>query len=99
MKICKCVFLTSRIFNYFSLGPFVNQRHEYSEKTLSVACAASALISLLVGFLGGFLFTKKCSAKDQRLKCGHTYLEARMLERYVVNTVNHWGTLLHLCQS
>lgn len=61
--------------------PFVNQRHEYSEKTLSVACAASALISLLVGFLGGFLFTKKCSAKDQSLKCGHTYLEARMLER------------------
>ena len=82
-----------------SPGPFVKQRHEYSEKTLSVACAASALISLLVGFLGGFLFTKKCSAKDQSLKCGHANLEALMLERYVVNTVNYRGKLLHLCQS
>lgn len=55
--------------------------NEYSEKTLSVACAASAFISLLVGFLGGFLFTKKCASKDPSLKCGHAYLEAQMLER------------------
>merc|ERR1712045_846651 len=45
------------------------------------ACAATALISLLVGFLGGFLFTKKCGSKDPSLKCGHAYLEAQMLER------------------
>jgi len=63
--------------------PFVKSQYgnEYSEKTLSVACAASAFISLLVGFLGGFLFTKKCASKDPSLKCGHAYLEAQMLER------------------
>ena len=65
------------------LGPFVKsqQGNEYSEKTLSVACAASAIISLLAGFLIGFLFTKKCSSNDPSLKCGHAYLEAQMLER------------------
>ena len=53
----------------------------YSEQTLSVACAASALISLLLGFLGGFLFTKKCFSQDLGPRCGHPYLEAQILER------------------
>jgi len=55
--------------------------NEYSEQTLSVACVASALISLLLGFLGGFLFTKKCSSQDLGPRCAHSYLEAQILER------------------
>ena len=49
-----------------------------------MACVSTAVISLLLGFLIGFIFTKKCSSKDQSLKCGHANLEALMLERYVV---------------
>ena len=56
---------------------------QYSEKTLSVACLSTAIVSLLLGFLAGFVITKKCSSKDQSLKCGHANLEALMLERYV----------------
>ena len=56
---------------------------QYSEKTLSIAIVSTAVISILVGFLAGFVFTKKCSSKDQSLKCGHANLEALMLERYV----------------
>lgn len=54
---------------------------QYSEKTLSIAIVSTAVISILVGFLAGFVFTKKCSSKDQSLKCGHANLEALMLER------------------
>jgi len=57
------------------------QRNDYSEKTLSFACASSALIALLVGFLAGFFFSRNCGSKDPSLKCGHAYLEAQMLER------------------
>ena len=69
---------------YFScLGQYSKSYNgnEYSEQTLSVACVASALISLLLGFLGGFLFTKKCSSQDLGPRCGHSYLEAQILER------------------
>jgi len=54
---------------------------DYSGQTLSIACVSTAIISILVGFLAGFIITKKCSGKDQSLKCGHANLEALMLER------------------
>jgi hypothetical protein len=63
------------------------ERNDYSEKTLSFACASSALIALLVGFLAGFFFSRNCGSKDPSLKCGHAYLEAQMLERCVLDII------------
>lgn len=62
-------------------SPLERGSQQYSEKTLSVACLSTAIVSILLGFLAGFVITKKCSSKDQSLKCGHANLEALMLER------------------
>ena len=76
----ECYFLL-RPNGYFFLGHKSHRGSDYSEQTLTAACAASAIISLLVGFLVGYLFTKKFSSKDLGPRCGHSYLEAQILER------------------
>jgi len=49
----------------------------YSEKTLTFACTTAGLVALLIGFLTGYLFSRKCHKKEPYLKCGHAYLEAQ----------------------
>ena len=49
----------------------------YSGKTLTLACSSTAIIAVLLGFLSGYLFSRKCQQKESYLKCGHAYLEAR----------------------
>jgi len=58
--------------------PFrTHQENVYSEKTLTFACTSAALVALLVGFLTGYLFSRKCHKTEPYLKCGHAYLEAQ----------------------
>jgi len=58
--------------------PFrTHQENVYSEKTLTFACTSAGLVALLIGFLTGYLFSRKCQKKEPYLKCGHAYLEAR----------------------
>jgi len=58
--------------------PFrTHKENVYSEKTLTFACTSAALVALLVGFLTGYLFSRKCHKKEPYLKCGHAYLEAQ----------------------
>ena len=47
----------------------------YSGKTLTLACSSTAIIGVLLGFLSGYLFSRKCQKKESYLKCGHAYLE------------------------
>jgi len=48
----------------------------FSEKTLGLACSSAAFIALLVGFLSGFILSRRCQQRESYLKCGHAYLEA-----------------------
>lgn len=54
----------------------------FSEKTLALACSSAAFIALLVGFLSGFCFSRKCQSDESYLKCGHSYLESNGVKWY-----------------
>ena len=56
----------------------------FSEKTLGLACSSAAFIALLVGFLSGFILSKRCQQRESYLKCGHAYLEAHGVKWYVL---------------
>jgi len=59
-------------------GPYRTHKEKvYSEKTLTFACTTAGLVALLIGFLTGYLFSRKCHKKEPYLKCGHAYLEAQ----------------------
>ena len=74
---------------YYGLSMRTVMSREYSERTLSLACASSALLSLLAGFLAGYCFFKRCNpARGDKMNCGHAYLEAqvRKLETFYLLT-------------
>ena len=75
---------------YYGLSMRTVLSREYSEKTLSLACASSALLSLLAGFLAGYCFFKRCSpARSDKMNCGHAYLEAQVGKLEIFYLLTH----------
>lgn len=55
-------------------GRSAKDETSYSSTTLTTASLLTAVFALLVGFVSGFLTSRKCS-KDNYKACGHHYLE------------------------
>ena len=64
---------------YYGLSMRTVMSREYSERTLSLACASSALLALLLGFLSAFCLLRRCGVgRSNNMNCGHAYLEAQV---------------------
>ena len=71
----------------------------YSGKTLTLACSSTAIIALLLGFLTGYFFSRKCQKKESYLKCGHAYLEARGPQWWVGQDIHLQDFTLLFCSG
>lgn len=64
---------------YYPVARTAAPAGQYTARTLSLACASSALLALLLGFLSGFCFLRRCGVgRRDNMNCGHAYLEAQV---------------------